>query len=204
MITIVMKMWFLVLFLALVLFLPALAFVSGGFTGKTVVIGEYNAPVEGSHDALASSTQSGVYVGGLAPEFSVQLINGETFSLSDAKARGEWSVLYGFATWCPFCSKEIPLIQASYKKNEPAGVNLIGIDVDITESAQQIKTYQEEKGASAFEFAQGNRDILLDYQIQSTTTKIIINPQGIIEYIGSGVFSEENWDTIFAFAAQSP
>jgi len=49
------------------------------------------------------------YDAGMAPNFTLQDADGETFEL--AKAKGNWIFLHFWASWCGPCKKEMPTIQ---------------------------------------------------------------------------------------------
>ncbi len=49
------------------------------------------------------------YNAGMAPNFILQDIDGETFELT--KAKGDWIFLHFWASWCGPCKKEMPTIQ---------------------------------------------------------------------------------------------
>ena len=55
-----------------------------------------------------------VKVGSVAPDFTMQTIDGKPFTLSELK--GRVVVLDFWATWCPDCRKEIPEVKNIYKK----------------------------------------------------------------------------------------
>jgi len=67
--------------------------------------------------AFASSAASDIkvpfgirhYDVGMAPNFTLQDADGETFEL--AKAKGNWIFLHFWASWCGPCKKEMPTIQ---------------------------------------------------------------------------------------------
>lgn len=54
-----------------------------------------------------------VKVGSVAPDFTMQTIDGKPFSLSELK--GRVVVLDFWASWCPDCRKEAPAVVELYK-----------------------------------------------------------------------------------------
>jgi len=64
----------------------------------------------------------------IAPDFTLQDINGNEVTLSDFK--GKVVVLNFWATWCPPCRKEIPVFIELYKKYKDEGLVIIGISLD--------------------------------------------------------------------------
>jgi len=68
-----------------------------------------------------------IKVGEMAPEFTMQLTNGETFSLSDL--HGKVVVLQFTASWCSVCRKEMPHLENEvWLPNKDKHFLLIGVD----------------------------------------------------------------------------
>jgi cytochrome c biogenesis protein CcmG/thiol:disulfide interchange protein DsbE len=79
---------------------------------------------------------------GLAPDFTLQSLDGKTVRLSDL--RGKAVVLNFWATWCAPCKIEMPWFVELQKKYGPAGVQFLGVAMDdastkeIAEFAQSM------------------------------------------------------------------
>jgi cytochrome c biogenesis protein CcmG, thiol:disulfide interchange protein DsbE len=67
-------------------------------------------------------------VGRPAPEFSVPLMNGGTFTLRSL--RGKPVVLNFWASWCVPCREETPLLVRLHKVYGPRGVQFVGLDTE--------------------------------------------------------------------------
>ena len=68
-----------------------------------------------------------VKVGSVAPDFTMQTIDGKPFSLSELK--GRVVVLDFWASWCPDCRKEAPAVVELYKKYSDKGVAFVGVSM---------------------------------------------------------------------------
>ena len=64
-----------------------------------------------------------------APDFKLKTPDGKTVQLSKV-AKGKYTVLDFWASWCPDCLKDIPNMQRMYKKFAPKGVEFVGISFD--------------------------------------------------------------------------
>ena len=73
--------------------------------------------------ALADST-----VGQPAPALVVRELNGDTFDL--ASQRGKVIIVNFWATWCPPCRKEMPALDAFYRRYHPQRLEMIGLSAD--------------------------------------------------------------------------
>lgn len=67
-------------------------------------------------------------VGKPAPALVVQELGGQTFDL--AKLRGKVVIVNFWATWCPPCRKEMPALDAFYRRYRSQGLALIGLSAD--------------------------------------------------------------------------
>ncbi len=67
-------------------------------------------------------------VGQPAPPVIVKQLDGRELDL--AALRGKVIVLNFWATWCPPCRAEMPMLEAFYRKHESEGVTVIGLSAD--------------------------------------------------------------------------
>lgn len=68
------------------------------------------------------------------PEFDLPLLRGNG-TLSSADLRGEPTVLNYFASWCPPCREEAPLLEETYREYRDQGVRFVGVNMEDTEEA---------------------------------------------------------------------
>lgn len=77
--------------------------------------------------------------GDVAPDFTVTLVNGDTFTLSDYD--DEVVLLNFWATWCPPCVGEMPALQNLYEDGDAV---IIGIDCGETKA--DVDSFVSENG----------------------------------------------------------
>jgi cytochrome c biogenesis protein CcmG/thiol:disulfide interchange protein DsbE len=70
------------------------------------------------------------------PALVVQELNGQTFDI--AKLRGKVVIISFWATWCPPCRKEIPALDAFYRRYHAQGVELIGLSADRPRDRSEV------------------------------------------------------------------
>jgi cytochrome c biogenesis protein CcmG, thiol:disulfide interchange protein DsbE len=86
-----------------------------------------------------------------APALIATALDGETFDL--AKLRGKVVLVNFWATWCAPCRREMPILDAFYRRYHGQGLELIGISVDFVRDSAKMR-----KAAAAVSYptAMGN------------------------------------------------
>lgn len=70
--------------------------------------------------------------GFLAPDFTLDTLDGTKVTLSDL--RGKIVVINLWATWCPPCRAEMPALENAYKQYKDSGVVVLGLNVTNQDS----------------------------------------------------------------------
>jgi peroxiredoxin len=126
--------------------------------------------------------------GFLAPEFSLEEMNGESVSLSSLRGR---PVLINFwASWCPPCRSEMPAMQELFAEFADQGFTILAVNATNQDDLSEMKRFVEDN--------QLQFPILLDqsgtvanlYNLQSLPTSLFINKEGIVENLVIGGMSE--------------
>jgi thiol-disulfide isomerase/thioredoxin len=72
------------------------------------------------------------------------LLGGGAFK--PAQAQGKITVVYWWASWCPFCAIQSPHIEALWKAHQARGLQVLALSIDKTEQA--AKDYLAKKNYS--------------------------------------------------------
>lgn len=123
-------------------------------------------------------------VGQPAPDFTVEIIEGGDFTLSEALGRPV--VLNFWASWCLPCRTEIPDISA-FAAAHP-DVQVIGVAVDDAEDASRM--FADEVGAS-YPLALGTSEVEAAYPRFGMPVTYIIDEDGKITDVVNGLVDEE-------------
>jgi thiol-disulfide isomerase/thioredoxin len=76
-------------------------------------------------------------IGSAAPALVVTALDGTTFDL--AKLRGKVVLVNYWATWCAPCRKEMPKLDAFYKRYRAQGLEIIGISIDFERDYEKAR-----------------------------------------------------------------
>jgi len=123
----------------------------------------------------------GTSPGNLAPLFSAQTVDGKKINLRDY--RGRKVVLLNFwATWCPSCRREMPILDRIYGKYKKQGLVILGINV--SESRGRVKAFLKNKKITYPVLLDENGEVTGPslYHLYGVPDNIIIDKKGIVIY----------------------
>lgn len=163
--------------------LAALLIVGGLGMLVYLAIGTGQSQTSGAPPALAQQ-------GEVAPDFSLPSLDGNDVHLSDYA--GQVVLVNLWATWCPPCKAEMPMINAYYEAHREAGLTVLAINSE--EDAATVRQFIQAHG---YRFP-----VLLDlesavsdlYQIRGLPTTFIIDREGRIQYVQTGEISAKQLD----------
>ena len=106
-----------------------------------VVLGLAGCRPESASPPEPSPTQAAAVDSTLAPDFTLEGLDGTPFTLSDH--RGEVVLLNFWATWCVPCLAEMPTLEALHQELSDEGLRIVGISQD-TGGADEIRPFAEQ------------------------------------------------------------
>lgn len=168
-----------------------------GQKGKTT--SQSNAKnMEVSQDVLAAKADSTGYivrVGEMAPDFTIQLTDGKSVTLSSL--RGKVVMLQFTASWCGVCRKEMPFIEKDIwqKHKENKGFALIGIDRD--EPLEKVLAFAKSTGVTYPLGLDPGADIFAKYALRNSgiTRNVLIDRDGKIVKL-TRLYNEEEFASL--------
>ena len=79
--------------------------------------------------SLCGAARAVTQIGEAAPALVLTTLDGATFDLG--KLRGKVVMVNYWATWCAPCRKEMPKLDAFYRKYHAEGLEMVGISIDF-------------------------------------------------------------------------
>ena len=139
---------------------------------------------------LDANAKIGVRVGQMAPELLVPLQDGSTYQLTDldgrpvrlADLRGKAVWINFWASWCPPCQSETPVIRDLAERYADRGLVVIGISVQET-SVSDIRTYATRYQLGYTIAADLSGNIFRLYHPPGLPTQVFVGPEGAIRSI---------------------
>jgi peroxiredoxin len=162
------------------------------------------APGPGGATALPVATAyvvgpavEGLRPGDLAPELSVTRPDGTKVALTDldgnpvrlADLRGKLVWLNFWATWCPPCQAETPVLRDTAAAYRDRGLEVVGMAVQET-TVDDVKAYAERYGIDYPIAFDGSADIFNRYHVFALPTQFFIGPDGRILEVVNGPMSD--------------
>ena len=136
----------------------------------------YKAMLAAAEKEEASQSLQEGLEGNLAPDFTLNDINGKPLALSSL--RGKWVILDFWGSWCRWCIKGMPKMKEYYAKYQDK-LEILGVDCNDTVEKWKAAVakheipwlhvyWDKEKGDNPVEM----------YAVRGFPTKVVIDPEG--------------------------
>jgi thiol-disulfide isomerase/thioredoxin len=180
--------------------LVAIVVVAVGLTLATrpIAAGPANAtPIPVSTPFLVGPVTEGLQPGRLAPELQVTAPDGSKVPLTDldgnpvrlADLRGKLVWLNFWATWCPPCQSETPVLRDMDEAYGDKGLAIVGIAVQET-TPDDVKAYAD-KYELGYDIAfDASADVFDQYKVYALPTQFFIDPSGTILEVVNGPMTD--------------
>lgn len=119
--------------------------------------------------------------GNKAPDFTAELIDGSTVTLSDFK--GKPVIINFWATWCGPCVKEMPAFER-LKENYGDEIGILA--VNCGEDADTIKDFADANGYTFPIALDEEYQVSMLYPTNSIPYTVVINGNGKVTHVSSG------------------
>ncbi|WP_297638701.1 TlpA disulfide reductase family protein [uncultured Clostridium sp.] len=125
-----------------------------------------------------------------AKEFTLKNLQGEEVSLSQFK--GKKVFLNFWATWCPYCRKEMPDIEKLYNKYKGTDIEILTID--IGESKNAVDKFMKTNNYTVPVLLDTDSKISAEYGARSTPAFALIDKEGNLVNFRKGAMGYEQME----------
>ena len=122
-------------------------------------------------------------------DFELVNLEGNAVKLSDFRDR--WVVLNFWATWCPPCRQEMPLLEEVSKELSP---ELVVLGVNSMEADNEVRSFVETNNLSFMILFDGDGRVEQQYLIHGLPTTLFIDKNGVLKIRHVGVLTRSQVD----------
>ena len=124
----------------------------------------------------------GIMKGQVAPDFSLKDITGKQVSLSSAK--NSVVCLVFWATWCPYCLREIPGYKELHAKYAAKGLKILSINIAANDPLPRVEAFQQKTQLPYPILYDASQVVSRLYYVTGVPVSVIIDRKGVIQYRG--------------------
>jgi DsbE subfamily thiol:disulfide oxidoreductase len=118
----------------------------------------------------------GLKIGEKAPDFTLSTLKGDRVHLRERK--GQKVIINFWATWCPPCKEEIPVLQTFYDQNK-GSVELLAVNID---PESNVSHFAQKYGISYPILLDKDGKVNEKYKVAAIPTTYVIDENGMIIY----------------------
>ena len=168
----------------------------GGSNSNTAPVkAEEAAGATEKRDTIVYENEYIVKVGDIAPDFTLEMIDGTKFTLSEQ--RGKVVMLQFTAGWCGICRSEMPHIEKEIWQRHKDNPNFVLVGIDREEPKEEIVPFIEAVGTTYPIAMDTNADVFASYALRSSgiTRNVLIDREGKIVML-TRKFKEEEFASL--------
>lgn len=110
--------------------------------------------------------------------WAVRLADGRT--LVSEQLKGKVVLINYWATWCPYCLKEMPVIEEFWRDHRAQGFEVLAVSVD--DPPEKVAQYMKEHG-HAFQAATMNPSVYAAFgHTDSIPTSFVVDAKGVVRH----------------------
>ena len=128
----------------------------------------------------------GIAQGQLATDFTLNDLSGKKVTLSSFKNK-KAVILSFWATWCPYCVREIPKLKELHSKFSGRGLEIISINIAANDPISRVKEFEKKQKLPYSILYDKDQTVSRTYAVSGIPVTLIIDPDGLIVFRGYGL-----------------
>ena len=155
-------------------------------------------PLPAATPFLVGSPTTGLAPGDVAPDLSVNGPDGSPAPLLDlagnpvrlADLRGRLVLLNFWATWCPPCQGETPVLRNLDESYRARGLSIVAVAVQET-TPSDVAAYAAKYGLGYTIAFDATADVFRTYKVFALPTQVLIGPDGSVRAVINGPLTDD-------------
>jgi cytochrome c biogenesis protein CcmG/thiol:disulfide interchange protein DsbE len=120
--------------------------------------------------------------GFIAPDFSLETLDGQTIALSDL--RGQVLLITFWASWCPPCREEMPAIQQVYERYRDQ--DFVVLAVNLQEQDAQVTAFTDRLELTFPVLIDRDGSVFDRYRVMALPSTFFVDRAGVIQELAVG------------------
>ena len=141
-----------------------------------------SAPAHSRPVRSADPTSTAPMPGYLAPDFTLATLDGTSITLSEMK--GQVALINIWATWCPPCRAEMPVIQATYERYRDQGFTVLA--VDLQEDPRTVAAFMQRYKLTFPALLDRDGKVSGTYRSSALPSSFFVDRRGVIRAVYRG------------------
>lgn len=125
--------------------------------------------------------------GGEAPDFVLRTLMREKQSMKEL-IKGKKAIIFFWATWCPYCRKEMTVISKNMPYIQKKGIQFVFVNVG--EAPNKVSSFLEKNKIEADVFLDENSTVAEKYRVIGLPTFVYVNKNGVINQIENALVDD--------------
>ncbi|HDY74901.1 MAG TPA: TlpA family protein disulfide reductase, partial [Candidatus Marinimicrobia bacterium] len=130
-------------------------------------------------------------IGKQAPDFTLETLRGKDVNMTEFRD-GNSAIIFFWATWCPYCRKELDDFDKKIANMQKENIKLILVNVG--EAPQKIRSFVDKNNINLDVFLDQDSSLSEKYGIVGIPTFFFVNESGVIKAVENAL--PEDYDDI--------
>jgi cytochrome c biogenesis protein CcmG/thiol:disulfide interchange protein DsbE len=140
-------------------------------------------------NSVKTGEQSAPRAGFLAPDFTLDLLNGGQVTLSEL--RGKVVLVNLWASWCLPCRAEMPAMQKAYEKYKDQGVVILGVNTTFQDGEKNTAEFVQDHDLTFPIALDRDGSVSQRFAMRAVPTSFFIDRDGVIRSVVVGGLANE-------------
>ena len=164
----------------------------GAPVGKGVDMGmsRYAAGAALALIAISGEASAHVKPGDPMPKFTVDVFGKQ--KVTSEELRGQVVIINRWATWCGPCKKELPELDAYYRKHAREGLRIFAVTTEDSVPDYLLKPLSSVLAFPLAHHVSGSAFDIMD----GVPTNYVVDRNGVVRYAKAGAFDAETLDAV--------